>query len=113
MCKLSPDPAGTSDAIGPVGATATVLVTSGDAPTMRIVNAFMNGAPVLPVVDGRVVLPPLPAGNNVLDLHVLPGQTGDEVVLTEDCLDGTTRPLKRRFIGGGGDPHVGYTIHAE
>jgi hypothetical protein len=111
MCKLKKGPP--RDAFGPVGAIATVFVTSSDEPMMRITNADFNGQPLVVDAEGRVELPPLPAGNNVLDLVVTPSPIGADVVLTEDCKDGaTTRPLKKKFIGGGDDPHVGYTIHA-
>jgi hypothetical protein len=110
-CNLKPDPSHVNDALCAINATATVLVTSADTPLMRIVNANLNGVP-LAVANGSVDLPALPAGNNVLNLVVMPGQTGDEVVLTEDCKDGSTRPLKKKFIGGGANPVVGYTIHA-
>ena len=109
-CSLRPG----NDVLGAVGATATVFVKSVDEPTMRITNATLDGT-VLKVADGKVDLPALHAGNNVLDLIVIPSPTGADVTLTEDCKDTPAEPsraLKRKFIGGGDDPHVGYTIHA-
>lgn len=114
-CNLKPDTSGVNDVVAATGATGTVFVASADTPLMRIVNASLNGT-ALPVVNGKVDVPALPAGNNDLQLHVMPGRTGDEVVLTEDCKGDPgepSRPLKKKFIGGGGNPVVGFTIHAE
>lgn len=108
MCDLTPGPP-PSDASGAVGATPTVCVTSSDSPAMTIVSAAFNGQ-VLPVNDGTVVLPGLLPGNNVLNLIVEPGKTGDEAVLNEVC-EGKLEPLAAKFLGGGGNGHVGFTIH--
>jgi hypothetical protein len=114
-CVLRQDPSGFSDALSTEGTSPTVFVTSEKSPMALVLTARMRGEPVTVGEDGRVKLPALVRGTNVLDLIVEGTNRDDDVRLTEDCGDGRTHVLKTKFVGAtgaGSNPVVSFEIRA-
>jgi hypothetical protein len=114
-CVLKQDSSGASDALATEGASPTVFVTSQKSPMAMVLTARMRGEPVTVAEDGRVKLPPLVRGTNVLSLIVEGTNRDDDVQLTEDCGDGRTHALKTKFVGAtgaGSNPVVSFRIRA-
>jgi hypothetical protein len=66
-------------------------------------------------VDGKMALPAARLGTNVLSMTIEGARAGDDVQLVEDCGDGKTLVLRKKFVGrapGGSDPVVSFRIHA-
>jgi hypothetical protein len=114
-CLLEPGQRPGRDAVGTVDTTPTVFVSSEAAPDVTVIAATLNDEDV-DVTERMFTLPALAAGVNVLNLVVEGIAANDDVTLMEDCGGGETHPLKTKFAGhagGGADPHIGFSIHAE
>src|ERR1044071_6109286 len=99
-CSLKPTQSIIFDASGPIGATPTVFVKSSNA-LLRVTSALIETTPLPVAADGKISVPALKAGSNILLMTVAGANASDDVQLMEDC--GTAKPgeLGQKLVGGG------------
>jgi hypothetical protein len=99
-CVLTEDPDEFADAIAAEGAAPIVFVTSPTSPHVAIITARLRGQMLDVDARGKVALPPLQRGTNVLFLIVEGAVEGDEVRVVEDCgADPEPRMISTKRVG--------------